>query len=56
MPKTEHEFDVEWHGPEGWERVHTESTRRAALAAARAYRENAPGLYRVRRVRTSTHA
>lgn len=56
MPKTDHEFDVEWRGPEGWERVHTEPTRRAALAAARTYRENAPGLYRVRRVRQTPNA
>lgn len=45
-----YDFEVQWHGPEGWECVDTRETRREALQSMRTYRENQPGPYRVKAV------
>jgi hypothetical protein len=45
-------WEIEQHTDCGWECVNTEKTMSDAKRSIREYRENAPGVYRMRRVRT----
>lgn len=44
-----YDYDIEGHFGQGWEIVCCESNRKDALVTIKEYRENSPGLYRIKK-------
>lgn len=50
---TEYDYDIEQHIGGSWERVHTETSMKAARVSIAEYRSNALGVYRIRKTKAA---